>query len=91
MTVTIWTEYVMQDRSAGEEVFRTTIGVPYTARLLDALYGAERLRLATEGAARQNISKLIDDLFVLRTGIVPIARAASPSKFLLLPKKSFGN
>jgi hypothetical protein len=80
MTVTIWTEYVMQDRSAGEEIFRTTIGVPYTARLLDALYGVERLRLATEGAARQNISKLIDDLFALRTGIVPIARAAAPSK-----------
>ena len=36
----------------GAEVYKGTIARPYTAQFLDSLVGAERLRLATEGALR---------------------------------------
>ena len=38
------------------------LATPYTAKMGDAFVGTERLRLANEGAVRENISKLIGDL-----------------------------
>ncbi|HEX2981343.1 MAG TPA: hypothetical protein VHO48_13835, partial [Anaerolineaceae bacterium] len=62
------------------DVYKGTIAPAYTAKFLDSLVGSERLRLATEGAARENIASLIDDLFALKVGNVPVAHADSPSK-----------
>jgi hypothetical protein len=80
MTVTIWTDYVLRDRLSGTEVYKGTVAPPYTAKFLDSLVGMERLRLATEGAARENISSLIDDLLALKVGNVPVAHKDNSSK-----------
>ena len=38
------------------------IQIGYTAKFSDSFLGAERLRLANEGAVKVNIQALIDDL-----------------------------
>ena len=47
-------------------MFEQAITTPYTAKAGDAFPGVERLRLANEGAVRQNITRLIDELARLR-------------------------
>ncbi|MEW5771269.1 MAG: hypothetical protein AB1831_13010 [Pseudomonadota bacterium] len=63
MTVTASVRYMVVERSTGKEIFNKVISVPYTASVSDAFLGVERLRLANEGAIRENISGLIDELF----------------------------
>lgn len=65
MTVTATVRYTVTERATGKDVFAKTITVPYTASFGDALLGVERLRLANEGAIRENITQLIDDIFRL--------------------------
>jgi hypothetical protein len=47
-------------------IYNKNISSSYTAKFSEALMAAERLRLANEGAARENIKKLIDDLCKLQ-------------------------
>lgn len=61
LTVTTTVEYILR-RSNGLEVFRDTISTPYTATFSDAVIASTRLRLANEGSARANISRMIDQL-----------------------------
>lgn len=61
MTVTSSVAYKITN-TAGEEVFNETISVPYTASFSDAFVGAERLRLANEGAIKANIKRFIETL-----------------------------
>lgn len=63
MTVTASVRYTVSERATGKEVFGRTVAVPYTASFGDSLLGAERLKLANEGAVRANITQLIDELF----------------------------
>ena len=62
MTVTASVQYLLAERATGKEVFSRTITLPYTAAFSDAFMGAERLKLANEGAIRTNIAALIEAL-----------------------------
>ena len=66
MTVTASINYVLTERASGKTVYTKTITLPYTAKFSDAFAGYERLRLANEGAARENIKQLIDELIALK-------------------------
>jgi hypothetical protein len=66
MTVTSKVDYRVTAVPKGTEVLAEQITTPYTATFSSSFYGVERLRLANEGAIRENISafikKLIDAL-----------------------------
>jgi hypothetical protein len=62
MTVTLKAHYVLTPADGGPSKFDQTIETPYTAKLGDSFLGYERLRLATEGAVRENITALIKQL-----------------------------
>ncbi len=57
MTVSMEVSYNL--RKAGSLIWADTISSTYKAPLGDAFVGAVRLRKATEGAARENIRKLV--------------------------------
>jgi hypothetical protein len=58
--------YVLRTVPGERTAFDETITLPYTANFSDALFGVERLRLANEGAVRQNISALINRLVAFK-------------------------
>ena len=60
-TVTMSARYTITD-AAGTTKFDQTIKAPYTAKFGDSLIGVQRLRLANEGAARENIKKFMEAL-----------------------------
>jgi hypothetical protein len=66
MTVTATVRYSVIDRNTGLEIFSRSMPTAYTAKWGDAFIGAERLKLANEGAIRVNIENLITDLSSLR-------------------------
>jgi hypothetical protein len=72
MTVTATVNYTLTERATGKDVLARTISTPYTATPGDAFVGAERLRLANEGAIRTNIARLIDELMTLKVDGVAI-------------------
>lgn len=82
-TVTAAVQYVLVDATSGAAVFDESITKPYTAKFNDAFLGAERLRLANEGAIRENIGefvrRLVDNLGVssLPRGAISIALAGA--------------
>lgn len=65
MTVIATVNYVLVERATGKTVLERRIALPYTAALGDAFLGSERLRLASEGAMKTNIAKIIEDLFAM--------------------------
>jgi hypothetical protein len=56
-TVTLETGWALVRRSDQAVVMRKAVKSAYTARLSDAFVGVTRLRLAVEGAVRQNITE----------------------------------
>lgn len=74
LTVTAKVRYTLIPADGGAPKFDQTIETPYTAEFGDAFLGYERLRLATEGAVRENISAFIKQLIAtLQTA--PVANA----------------
>ena len=69
MTVTATVQYTLIDRVTNKDVFSRTVSLPYTAAWNAAFAGAERLRLANEGAIRVNIQDLIDALVAAKISI----------------------
>lgn len=65
MTVTAVVNYKLADAETGKVVLEETIETPFTATVSDAFMGVERLKLANEGAARENIKELIAKLYSL--------------------------
>lgn len=65
MTVTATVNYVLVDRATGKTVLERRIALPYTAAWNAAFVGSERLRLASEGAMKTNIAKIIEELFAM--------------------------
>lgn len=59
MTVTSKVNYRVVEKSSRNEVFYEEVTTPFTANFGSAIYGPERLRLANEGAIRENIQKFI--------------------------------
>jgi hypothetical protein len=63
MTVSANVRYSLIESATRKELFSKVIVGVYTAKFSDAFAGAERLKLANEGAAKRNIQLLVDDLF----------------------------
>ena len=61
-TVTASIHYRLTDLLHNRVVYEKTLSTPYTAAFGDALYGVTRLRLANEGAVRENIKAFLIDL-----------------------------
>jgi hypothetical protein len=62
MTVTAKVRYTVMAGDSPGAKFDETIETPYTAKLSDAFLGIERLRLANEGAIKENIKAFIAKL-----------------------------
>ena len=66
MTVTASVKYTLVERDSGNSVYLSTLTTPLTAAWNSSFVGAERVRLANEGAIQANIKKLIDGLTMSR-------------------------
>ncbi|WP_077036732.1 hypothetical protein [Pelomonas sp. KK5] len=66
-TVTITIQYTLVDRNSGAVLYQRALRTAYKAEFTDAMVSMpERLRLANEGAVRENIRSAMRDLMVLR-------------------------
>lgn len=65
-TVTAEVEYEVKNTRTGNVVYREVLRTPFTAGVGDAFMAVERLRIANEGAARANISVLLERLSALK-------------------------
>ena len=65
MTVTTKITYEVIQRDTRERVFREQITASHTATMSEQFYGVERLRLANEGSAEENIKIFIERLLDL--------------------------
>ncbi|MFL6706661.1 MAG: hypothetical protein ACJ8HI_00475 [Massilia sp.] len=72
MTVSATVSYALFERSTGKEILRRTITLPYTAEFNAAFMGSERLKIATEGAIKANIGKIIDDILLTKADAVAL-------------------
>lgn len=85
-TVTSTVRYALVDAANGASALEETVTTPYTAKFNDAFLGAERLRLANEGAIRENIGEFIRRLVgkfgvsSLPAGAVTVALVRSEAK-----------
>ena len=59
MTVKMEVSYTLKDTQSGNTVWTRDINSEYTAKASAAFAGVERLRLANEGAARENILQAV--------------------------------
>jgi hypothetical protein len=66
MTVTMEVNYTLTDVKSGKSVWTKDVSSTYTAKAGDAFAGTERLRLANEGAARENIRQMIEAVSALQ-------------------------
>lgn len=66
LKVTANVEYVVEEKSSGIKVLNKTVSTPFTATFSDAALAFERLKIANEGAVRENIEKLIEELQSLK-------------------------
>lgn len=62
LTATASVDYTLTERASGKDVFRRVIETPYTAKMGEAFAFNDRLKLANEGAIRENILRLIDEI-----------------------------
>ena len=66
MTASCQVDYTLRDVKQNKIVYKDAILASYTAKLGEAFLGMERLKKATEGAAKANIQKLIEILYQKR-------------------------
>ena len=57
MTTTVVTQWLLTQNASGKVVSEEYISTPFTATVGDAFAGVARVRLANEGAARENIKE----------------------------------
>lgn len=65
-TVTSNVRYSLVENQTRKEVYGRVIQIGYTASFSDAFIGAQRLKLANEGAVKANIQAFINDLIALK-------------------------
>jgi hypothetical protein len=65
LKVTATVEYSLEEKATGRKIFSKTIATPFTATFSDAALAFERLKIANEGAVRENIEKIVDELLSL--------------------------
>jgi len=66
MTVTATVRYSLVETSSRKELYSRVIQIGHTATMSDAFVGAQRLKLANEGAVKANIQAFIGDLIALK-------------------------
>ncbi|HEV2700443.1 MAG TPA: hypothetical protein VGV09_02345 [Steroidobacteraceae bacterium] len=66
MTVKMEVSYTLADSRSNQSVWSKNIASEYTAKASAAFAGVERLRLATEGAAKANIQQAMTELAALQ-------------------------
>ena len=66
MTVRLEVSYTLVDRKSGKTVWAKNIASEHTAKTSDAFAGVTRLRLANEGAAKDNIQQALTELSTLQ-------------------------
>jgi hypothetical protein len=71
LQVTAVVDYSLKERASGETALQTQVVTPYTAGIGDAFLGVERLKVASEGAIRTNIERLIRELAETFEGLPP--------------------
>ena len=79
MTVTATVRYTLKERGTERVVLDKTITTPYTAEFSTTLRGAERKKLAAEGAFRANIAQLMDALAKLSPSDLPLLADNAPT------------
>ena len=62
MTATLLVRYILKNGADGTQIWTKDIISKYTATVGEAFVGATRLKKANEGAVRENIKSLIDEL-----------------------------
>lgn len=62
-TVTSHVNYKLLDTRNNKVLFEKTLVTPYTAKLTETFYGPERLKVANEGAIKENIKALVSSLY----------------------------
>jgi hypothetical protein len=62
MTVKMEVSYTLKDTQSGKTVWTKDVNSEYTAKAGAAFSGVERLRLANEGAARENIRQAVTEM-----------------------------
>jgi hypothetical protein len=65
MTVSMEVSYTLTDTQTQKQVWNKNVASTYTAKAGDAFAGVERLRLANEGAARENIRQMLETVSAL--------------------------
>ena len=65
LTVTCAAQYDLLETGSGKRVFTKTITTPFTARVSDSFLAVERLRIANEGAVRENIQQFLREILDL--------------------------
>lgn len=65
MTVKMEVSYTLVDTSSGKTLWTKTVASEHTAKAGEAFAGIKRLRLANEGAARDNIEQALADISTL--------------------------
>lgn len=65
LKVTADVDYSVEERSTGRKVFSKTVSSSFTGTFSDAALAFERLKIANEGAVRENIEELVDELLSL--------------------------
>ena len=66
MTVKMEVSYTLADSRSNQSVWTKNIASEYTAKASAAFAGVERLRLATEGAAKANIHQALTEMAALQ-------------------------
>ncbi len=66
MTVGSTVRYSLIETQTRKEIYARVIQISYTAKMSDAFVGAQRLKLANEGAVKANIEAFVKDLIALK-------------------------
>jgi hypothetical protein len=66
MTVKMEVSYTLVDTTSGKAVWSKNIASEHTAKASEAFAGVTRLRLANEGAARDNIEQALTEMSALQ-------------------------
>jgi hypothetical protein len=65
MSVSATVHYTVTERATNQTIYAQSITSTYTAKFGDSLIGVERLKLANEGAMRENIKEFIKRIYAL--------------------------
>lgn len=65
---TVSVSYFLAERKSGKNLYIRTITLPFEVSLFESFSARERAKLSTEGAARENVKRLIGELLAMNPG-----------------------